>query len=86
MLEKQLAEEMSLTAKLTETGGNQEAFIAALSTQKSDLHRELEDTKGLFKEEIRRRENCEVKIANLEKTNADLLSQLEVTINSSLWL
>jgi len=83
MLERQLAEEKALTAKLMETGGNQEAFIAALSTQKSDFSRELEDTKGLYKEEIRRRENCEVKIANLEKTNADLLSQLEVMVSAN---
>jgi len=83
MLERQLADQKALTAKLTETGGNQEAFIAALSTQKSDLQREYEDTKSLFREEIRRRENCDIKIANLEKTNADLLSQLEVMVSAN---
>merc|ERR1719499_1161062 len=83
LLEQQLSEEKLLVSKLTDTGGNQEAAIAQLQTEKADLHRELLDTKGLFKEEITRRENCEIKISNLEKQNADLLAQLELLVSAN---
>jgi len=83
MLEQQLSEEKMLVSKLTETGGNQESAIAQLQTEKSDLRRELVDTKGLFKDEITRRENCEMKIATLEKQNADLLAQLELLVSAN---
>eukprot|EP00494_Astrolonche_serrata_P030990 UN31259 len=57
--------------------------IAILEQKQANLERDLADTKVLYKEEIKLREECQMKIASLEKTNAELLSQLEIIISAN---
>ena len=78
-LEENLAEEKHNNNKLTGENGRHLQKIMSMENQNTDLLRELNDTKSLYKEEITKREELQMKVASCEKTNADLLSQLEVT-------
>lgn len=82
-LEEQLAEEKHKNNKLTEENGRNKTRIAALESQNAELERELMDTTTLYKDEITKREELQMKVASLEKNNADHLSQLELLMSAN---
>lgn len=82
-LEENLAEEKHNNNKLTGENGRHLQKIMSMENQNTDLLRELTDTKSLYKEEITKREELQMKVASCEKTNADLLSQLELLVSAN---
>jgi len=82
-LEDHLFKEKNVTNKLASDLAHRSQQIASLDSKNSELDRILVETKDMWKNEINRREEMQIKIANLEKNNADLLSQLELLISAN---